>query len=107
MVVTLCELKWLRGLLHDLRVPVNHPILLHCDNQAAIYIAGNTIFHERMKHIEINCHFVQDAFQPSFIVPSYIHSDSQPVDILTKTLLPSHFHYLTRKLGIHDIHVST
>lgn len=40
-------------------LPHDTPIL--CDNQVAIHIASNYMFHERMKHIEVNCHFVRDA----------------------------------------------
>lgn len=75
MTITLFELKWLKRLLCDLHVSVTHLILLHRDNQPAIYIAANPIFHERTKHIEIECHFVWDAFQDGFITPSYIPSD--------------------------------
>lgn len=66
MAVTLCELKWLRQLLHDLCVPVTQPILLHCDNQAALYIVANLIFHERVKHIEIDFVILFVALSGSF-----------------------------------------
>jgi len=56
-----CEIVWLRNLLMlDFRQL--GPMPIHCDNQSAIYIAQNPIFHERTKHIEIDCHFVTDAW---------------------------------------------
>lgn len=60
MAATCLELTWLRYILHDLRVIQNGPTPLHCDNQAALHIAANPIFHECTKHIEIDCHIVRE-----------------------------------------------
>ncbi|XP_021817980.1 uncharacterized protein LOC110760102 [Prunus avium] len=37
---------WLRYLLQDLRVDHSEPAKLFCDNQAALYIAANPVYHE-------------------------------------------------------------
>ena len=62
MTHTACEMVWLKNLLMELDFRQSGPMLMHCDNQCAIYIAQNPIFHERTKHIEIDCHFVRDAW---------------------------------------------
>ncbi|XP_028064838.1 uncharacterized protein LOC114267942 [Camellia sinensis] len=51
------EIVWLRCLLTNLDVPQSFLTSLYCDNRSAIQIAHDTVFHERTKHIEIDCHF--------------------------------------------------
>ena len=46
LVMTTCELKWLKGLLLTLGVDHPSPIKLYCDSQAALHIAANPVFHE-------------------------------------------------------------
>ncbi|GJV24487.1 retrovirus-related pol polyprotein from transposon TNT 1-94 [Tanacetum coccineum] len=47
MATTTCELKWLKRLLNSLGVAHPEPMRLFCDNQAALHIAANRVFHER------------------------------------------------------------
>ena len=58
IVAVTSELIWLRQLLDAFRITPSSKAIVFCDNQAAIYIANNLVFHERTKHIEIDCHFV-------------------------------------------------
>lgn len=57
MAQAAAEVTWLVGLLTELGVTKLKPVTLHCDNQFALHIAKNPIFHERTKHINIDCHF--------------------------------------------------
>ncbi|KAL0399800.1 UNVERIFIED_CONTAM: putative mitochondrial protein [Sesamum radiatum] len=74
MAATVCELLWLSYILADLGISFPLPVELFCDNKAAIYITANPVFHERTKHIEMDCHIVRDAFKEGFILPTYVRS---------------------------------
>ncbi|XP_072072082.1 uncharacterized mitochondrial protein AtMg00810-like [Arachis hypogaea] len=56
---TTAEVVSVRWLLEDLGAPQSSPTDVFCDNRSAIQIAHNDVFHERTKHIELDCHFVR------------------------------------------------
>jgi len=57
------EMIWLKTLMAKLDFLGTGPMHIHCDNQAAIYIANNPLFYERTKHVEVDCHFVRDCMR--------------------------------------------
>ena len=57
MTRTVCEMISLKNLMLGLDFKQSEPMPMHCDNQSAIYIAQNPVFHERTEHIEIDCHW--------------------------------------------------
>ncbi|CAM8949089.1 unnamed protein product [Rhodiola kirilowii] len=95
-----CELVWLTILLKDFNVQISLPIPLHCDNNAALHIARNPVFHERTKHVELDCHVVRQHVSSGFLAPQYVPSSSQLADLFTKPLPGDLLTQLCSKLNV-------
>ncbi|GAA0147609.1 hypothetical protein LIER_42964 [Lithospermum erythrorhizon] len=74
MTVVVCELQWITYIMADLHMPVPKSIPLWRDNQAAIHITSNHVFHERTKHLKIDCQIVRNQYLTGFITPQHIAS---------------------------------
>lgn len=94
------EVTWLVRLLEELGVNNLKPITLHCDNQSALYIAKNPVFHDRTKHIELDCHFTRDKVLEGLLQLSYLPTKHQLADVLTKIMPSTQFKDLLSKLGM-------
>ncbi|GMJ08979.1 cysteine-rich RLK (RECEPTOR-like protein kinase) 8 [Hibiscus trionum] len=103
MAAATCELVWLASLLSSFHIPVT-TASLYCDNQSAIHLASNQVFHERTKHIEVDCHFIRDKVRDGFLKLFHVSSANQLADILTKALQGPAFHSFVVKLGLVNIH---
>ena len=66
------EITWLVRLFEEIGIQSLMPIALNCDNQSAIYIVKNPLFHERTKHIEINCHFTREKVLDGLLQLTYM-----------------------------------
>ena len=104
MTLTTCELIWLRHLLQELRFGKDEQMKLICDNQAALHITSNPVFHEMTKHIEVDCHFIRKKIASGCVATSFVNSNDQLVDIFTISLKSLRIKYIYNKLGTYDIY---
>lgn len=102
-----CELQWLYFLMTDLGVQVSKQPILYCDNKSALHIAANPVFHERTKHLEIDCHVVRERVNNGLMKLLPLSSVNQVADLFTKALLPQPFLHLLSKLRMLNIFQSS
>ena len=86
MATIACELKWLKVILSNLGVIHTKSILLHYKHQVASHMAKNPVFHEQIKHIEVDCLFIQHEILNGNIIPYHVTTHVQLADIFTKAL---------------------
>ncbi|CAL9001600.1 unnamed protein product [Prunus brigantina] len=100
------EIIWLRGLLTELGFGPIHPTPLHVDNTSAIQIAANPVYHERTKHIEVDCHSIREAYDHQVITLPHVSTTLQIADISTKSMPCQRHHFLVSKLMLVDLPAS-
>ncbi|GJU41647.1 putative ribonuclease H-like domain-containing protein [Tanacetum coccineum] len=57
---------------------------IHVDNESAICVVKNPVYHSKTKHIEIRHHFIRDSYEKKLIEMVKIHIDYNATDLLTK-----------------------
>jgi hypothetical protein len=80
------ELIWIQVLLKELGISQTRPPSLWCNNIGATYLSVNPIFHRRMKHIEVDYHFVHERVATGQLEVRIISTKDQLADTLTKPL---------------------
>ncbi|KAK2416966.1 putative mitochondrial protein [Trifolium repens] len=99
-----CELLWMLHLLKDLGLTCDKLPVLYCDSQSAVHIASNPVFHERTKHLDIDCHLVREKLQQGLLKLLPVSTNDQLADFLTKALPSPKFNSFVCKLGMIDLY---
>ncbi|OIT00738.1 retrovirus-related pol polyprotein from transposon tnt 1-94, partial [Nicotiana attenuata] len=99
VATTTSEVVWLKNLLRELHFPLSSPRIL-CNNMSTTYICANLAFHSRMKHVEIDFHFVCQLVQSKVLEVHHLYAADQVADILMKPLPSSAFLRMYPNLGL-------
>ena len=70
-------------------------------------IAHNSVEHDRMKHVEIDRHFIKEKLVTGVITFPFVKSENQLADVLTKAIASKVFINSLAKLSMCDIDAST
>ena len=95
-----CHAMWLKSLLKELKFAQKEATKIFVDNQSAIVLAKNLVFHDRSKHIDTRYHFIRECMANKEVRMTFTRSQDQIADILTKPLKHDVFLKLRAFLGI-------
>lgn len=98
-----CQAVWLARLLGELLNREPDRVLLKVDNQSAIALCKNPVFHERSKHIDIRYHYVRSCVEEEQISMEHVRTGAQLADILTKPLPRVRFQEMKEKIGLQSV----
>jgi len=100
MSATTSELEWIYSLMQDFFLILTLPITMFCDDKAAQHVAENPVFHERTKHLRIDCHYTQDKVIEGFLQTSHVSSRKQLANIMMKPLGEAQHSHMCSRLGL-------
>lgn len=90
----------LRKILLDLDMKEKEKTKIHVDNQAAIAISQNPVFHGKTKHFDTKLFFLREVQKEGIITLVYCKSEDQLADLFMKPLPISKFESLRSRLGV-------
>lgn len=100
----LCELLWIMSVLKKLGIEYERSISLHCDSKVAIKIAYNLVQHDLTMKLIVTS---SKKIWMRKIHFSFIKSEDQLVNVLTKAIYGIVFHSVINNLGMIDIYAPT
>jgi len=94
---------WLRNLLGEITATKPKTVTLFVDNNSAIALMKNHVFHRRSKHIDVKYHFIRERVEDGQIVVKKIHTLEQNADALTKPMPAVKFAVMIHVLGVREL----
>jgi hypothetical protein len=98
-----CQGIWLARLIAELRGEEADAANLKIDNQSAIALSRNPVFHDRSKHIDVRYHFIRECVGDGRVKIEFIGTEEQLADIATKALARERFCELRSRIGVRSI----
>uniref|UniRef100_A0A803QGP3 Retroviral polymerase SH3-like domain-containing protein n=1 Tax=Cannabis sativa TaxID=3483 RepID=A0A803QGP3_CANSA len=93
------EVVWLKGLAKEMGFKTDN-ITVFCDNQSALHLMKNPLFHERSKHIDIKMHFIMNVISSKEVQVQKIHTNHNRTDMFTKAVTQVKFKHCLDLLHI-------
>jgi hypothetical protein len=95
------NLLWIQRLLKEI-IHFDGVTELQMDNQSAIQLIKNPVYHKRSKHIDVRFHFIRERFEQGLFKLTYCPSAEQLADVFTKPLVKNKFLAARLAIGIRE-----
>jgi hypothetical protein len=96
------KLLWILQLFDDLGITnVINQNIIYEDNQGTIALAKNPEYHARIKHIDIQYHFIQEYVEKDIITLEYCETAKMIADMLIKPLSKHRHQELVERMGLY------
>ena len=66
-------------------------VRIDCDSQSEIFLEKNPAYHSRMKHIDVQYHFVRDMVESMKVLLEKVDTLENVADLLTKSVSTEKF----------------
>ena len=80
------EVIFIKHVLVFLGIELEFPIVIHCDNVGAIYLANNAKTSGRTKHIDTRYHYVREFIEDGIVKIIFVRSEDNQADPFTKNV---------------------
>jgi hypothetical protein len=93
------EAVWLKGLFSELSENLKVEEVF-CDNQGAVLLSKDRMFHDRTKHIDIRHHYIREVVARGDLKVVKINTNDNAADMLTKPLPVAKFNLCLDLVGV-------
>ena len=97
-----CQAMWMNWLISELTNNKETKVKLIVDNQSAITLSKNLVYHNQAKHIDTHYHFIRECVEDKKIEIMFIRIEDQLEDIFTKPLGRLKFQEMRGRIGIRN-----
>ena len=73
---------------------------IDCDSQSAIFLAKTPAYHSKMKHIDVQYHFVRDIVESKKVLLEKLDTSDNVADSVTKFVSSENFSWCRAAMGI-------
>ena len=94
------QAAWLRSFSGEIGFPIEGPIPLCSDNQAAIFLMVNPAVEHQTKHIDIWHHYIWEQYENKVVEPFHIAGIDNPANLFTKSLPVIKVEQFRSKIGL-------
>jgi hypothetical protein len=95
------QMVWMQAWLDEVEIEHEMPGIIKGDSRGGIALAKNTKDHGKVKHIDVQHHYIRELVDSGIITFDKVPGEENPADLFTKPLAWDHHHQFLGMLNIY------